>query len=182
MSLQILTRLNPKGVNLEGVNGGIPELTTADLSACLAGADNIGLMVILRRVTDDTSGHREAYKRLMKGIIRVAKQNRWKLGKNDNKIKQLLNLCLYEYIYPIKCPTCRGTGYYRYKECPTCHGTTNYTLNDSQRAYALGVHRSNWRRTWANRHKQVSEYLTIALPDHEGRAIRRIVKLLKSDT
>ena len=176
--MQLLTRLNAGTVNLEGVSGGIPELTTSDIAACLAGGDNIGLMILMRRDAGDTSAHKAAYRRLVKGVIRVAKQNRWKI-KGAKEVKSLLNLCLYEYIYPQKCPTCGGTGYYRYKECGTCHGTTNYVLNDSQRAYAIGVHRSNYRRTWSTRHKQVTDYLSEALPDHENRAGSRIYKLLK---
>lgn len=179
MSIEQLVRINAKGINLEGVSGGRSDFTTADISACLAGADNIGVMVLMRRVADDTSAHKQAYRRLVRGVIRVAKQNRWNLT-NCDKVKALLNLCLYEYIYPIKCPTCRGTGYYRYKECGTCHGTTNYALNDTQKAYAIGVHKSTWKRTWSARHRQVSDYLSEALPDHESRAVNRFYKLMKS--
>lgn len=179
--MEILTILNPGSIDLEPTSRRTDKdgLSAALVSAAMAGADEIGVMVLMRRVGGDTSAYKEAYIRLTKGVIRVAKQNKWKLT-NCDKVKDLLNLCLYEYIHPIKCPTCRGTGFYRYKECPTCLGTTNYTLNDTQRAQAIGVHRSNWRRTWAIRHKQVTDYLTIALPDHESRALSRIYKLMKS--
>ena len=177
----MLVRLVPGSIPLEGrVSGGRPELTTSDIAACLAGGDNIGVMILLRRIAGDTSAHPDAYKRLIKGLARVAKQNKWKLTRSDTA-KNLLNLCLYEYIHPLKCPTCRGTGFYRYKECTTCNGTTSYTLNDSQRAHAIGIHRSNYRRTWAVRHKQVTDYLSEALPDHESRVLSRLYKMLKSD-
>lgn len=181
--MELLTVLIPSSVDLEPTSHRTDRngLTAALVSAAMAGADPIGVMILMRRITDDTSAHKAAYKRLLKGVIRIAKENKWKIDKNDNKIKELLNLCLYEYIHPVKCPTCRGTGYYRYKECDTCNGTTNYVFNNAQRAYFVGVHRSNWPRVWQSRHKQVTDYLSKALPDHESRANSRLYKLLKSD-
>ncbi len=179
--MEMLTKLNPKAGISEGY-GGIPELTTSDIAACLSGADDIGLMILLRGVNGDTSSHQAAHEKLLKAVIRLAKEKKWKVNNSGENIVNLLNLCLIEYICPIKCPTCKGTGLYRYRECTTCHGTTNYTLNNTQRAKLIGVHKSRYGRTWQSRHKQVTEYINTTLPAHEYRAKRSIIKKLYGES
>lgn len=175
--MEILTLLNPSTINPDST-GGLPELTAADLSACLAGCDNVGLMIIFRRVMGDQSKHKKAYERLQKAVFRFADQNKWKISKNDQKLTNLTNLCLLEYTNPLKCPTCNGTGMYRYKECNTCKGSTNYVLTDSQRAEIIGIHRSNWKRNWKLRHKELTDFFSEILPDYEYRVKKKFYKRL----
>ena len=60
----------------------------------------------------------------------------------------------------VLCPACngraeRGTGRFG---CKVCDGSRRFILTDPRRAAAIGLHGSNWRRTWRERYAEAMEH------------------------
>ena len=176
--MQLLTRLNAGTINLEGVSGGIPELTTADLSACLAGADHAGLDLLLKRVTGLAVAHNDIYKQVRERCLRLAVRNGWKITeKSINKILILLFIAIYEQTADIVCPSCRGTKYSQLRpseHCATCHGSGKWRIADPVKAELIGISKQGYSQTWRYRYDDIK----IMLDTREYLAKKSIFKLL----
>jgi hypothetical protein len=59
----------------------------------------------------------------------------------------------------ILCPLCLGRGTDVHgRICSVCGGSRRFVLDDSKRADAIGMHRSNWSRTWRDRYAEAMEH------------------------
>lgn len=59
----------------------------------------------------------------------------------------------------VLCPSCHGRGTdLRGKICRTCGGSRRFILDDARRAEAVGLHKSNWNRTWRERYAEALEH------------------------
>ena len=179
MNPEILRLLNPKTVRLDGANRGVPDLTTDDVNAACAGADQIGLDLLLTQICDDRTAQHRAFYGLYQEVIQFAVHHRWKIReKGQEKIRSLIQLILFELTVTPRCPSCHGTKYNkRLRPCNACNGTGFYKIKNSQRAKALGINASTWKRVWAHRYADVLSLVA----NHESDALKNIGKKLKRD-
>lgn len=179
MNPEILRLLNPKTARLNGVSRGVPEITTDDVNGACAGADQVGLDLLLSRVCDDRVAQHRAFYSLYQEVIQLAADRRWKIRKKgQEKIRSLTQLILFELTAAPRCPKCNGTKYNkRLRPCSACCGTGFYKIKSSQRARALGISSSTWKRVWAYRYAEV----LLLISNHEADALRNIGEKLKQD-
>jgi hypothetical protein len=176
---EILRLLNPKSVRLDGASRGVPAITIDDINAACAGADQIGLDLLLSRVCDDRSAQHRAFYSLHQEVVQLAVDHHWKIReKGQEKLRSLTQLILFELTNPVRCPKCKGTRYNKQlRPCKTCYGTGFYKIKNAQRARALGVNASTWGRIWGARYADVLSLLL----NHESDALKNISKKLKRD-
>lgn len=179
MNPEILRLLNPRTARLDGANKGVPEITTDDVNAACAEADQIGLDLLLSRVCDDRSAQHRAFYSLYQEVVQLAVDNHWKIReKGKEKLRSLTQLILFELTNPIRCPKCKGTRYdKRLRPCKACRGTGFYKIKNTQRARILGINASTWGRVWMPRYADV----LMLLMNHESDALKSIGRKLKRD-
>lgn len=177
MNPELLRLLNPKTVRLDGVSRGLPEMTTDDVNAACAGADQIGLDLLLSKVCDDRAAQHRAFYNLYQEVIQLAVDHKWKIRKRgQDKIRSLTQLILFELTAIPRCPKCKGTKYNRrLRPCKACDGTGFYKIKNSQRARALGINSSTWNRVWSYRYAEVLALMS----NHESSALNSIGEKLK---
>lgn len=177
--MEILTLLNPSTINPDST-GGLPELTAADLSACLAGANTNGTELLLNRVAGLKISEKALFINLFIDVLRMAHRNGYKLtNKKAKRLEQLLTIALYEHLSGQICPSCKGTKYSLIdpsKPCSTCRGTGKYRLSDSQRAQVIGIKKQSWRH-WNDIYTDIE----ILLQSREYQVIKKLKKMLKND-
>jgi len=176
---ELLKLLNPKTARLDGASGGVPEITTDDINAACAGADQVGLDLLLSKVCDDRAAQHRAFYSLYQEVIQLAVDHRWKIReKGHEKIRSLTQLVLFELTAAPRCPRCRGTKYdKRLRPCKVCDGSGFYRIRNAQRARALGISASTWKRVWAYRYADV----LLLISNHEAAALNNIGRKLKRD-
>lgn len=176
--MQILTRLNPGTINFEGSRGGIPELTTSDIAACLAGANITGMNILLKRVAGFEIAIQRIYDTVRDSALRVAWRNGWKLtDKGLEKLVILLYLAICEKVATNVCPSCRGTKYSILRpseHCRTCRGTGKWKIDDYIKAKAIGISKSAYSQTWRERFDD----LLLLLETREYQAKRSMYQML----
>ena len=179
MNPEILKLMNPKTTRLDGAGGGIPLLTTDDINAACAGADSIGLDMLLAKICADRQAQSRAFYSLYQEIVQLSVERRWKIReKGEEKIRSLTQLIIYELTNAPRCPKCKGTKFNRnLKPCKSCEGTGFYRIKDTQRAKAMKISPSTWQRVWSYRYADVLGVVAT----HEADALRRIGKKLKHD-
>lgn len=179
MNPNILQLLNPRSVRLDGSNRGLPEITTDDINAACAGADQIGLDLLLTRVCGDRIAQHRIFHSLYQEVAQLTVDHHWKIRKkSQEKIRNLVQLVIFELTTTPRCPKCDGTKYNkRLKPCKACDGTGFYKIKNTQRARLLGVNASTWSRVWAYRYAEVLSLTA----DHEAKALKNIGKKLKRD-
>lgn len=179
MNPELLRLLNPKTARLDGVNRGLPMITTDDINSACAGADQIGLDLLLSKVCDDRAAQHRAFYSLYQEVVQLAVDKHWKIReKGQEKIRSLTQLILFELTAAPRCPKCNGTKFNkRLRPCRSCNGTGFYKIRDAQRARALGINSSTWNRVWAYRYAEV---LSLIL-NHETNALKSIGQKLKRD-
>lgn len=162
---------------MDGAGKGMPILTVDDINAACAGADQLGLDILLAKICHDKKQQGVAFDRLYLEVVSTASNHHWKIkGERNEKLKRLTQLIIYELIEPSRCPKCRGTQYNRnMKPCKACHGTGYYRIKDSQRAKVLGIDRSTWNRVWSFRYAQILSNISY----HETAALNNMAKKLK---
>lgn len=163
MSLQILTRLNPKcGWSTEGFYGGSPELTTSDLAAALAGTNKAGLKLLLGQICG-VSEYKEVYALFLPEVIRIAKRLNWRTDTLTHaRTGKLLDIVLSESLLSRKCPSCHGTKYSIINpaaHCESCGGTGLFNNFDYLKAQYLEISDRAWRKTWREREKDIKALL-----------------------
>ncbi len=176
MKAELLKLLNPKTSRLDGAGGGRPTLTSDDINAACAGANELGLQMLLARVCDDRQAQNKAFYRLYSDIVDLSIVNKWKIReRGEEKIRGLVQLIIFELTSTPRCPKCKGTKYNRaLKQCKPCEGTGFYKIRNSHRAKALKINQSTWNRVWEFRY---SEALSLVL-NCESEALRKISKNL----
>ncbi len=177
MNPEILQLLSPKSVRLDGANRGIPELTTDDINAACAGANQIGLDLLLTKVCNDRLAQHRAFYSLYQEVIQLAVDHHWKIReKGQEKIRSLVQLAIFELTTVLRCPKCNGTRYNnRLRPCKPCSGTGFYKIKNAQRARVLGVNASTWNRVWAYRYAEI----LLLIENYEADALKLIGKKLK---
>jgi len=177
MNPELLKLLNPKSIRMDGAGGGIPMLTVDDVNAACAGADQLGLDILLAKICSDRQQQDKTFDRLYLEILSIASNHHWKIkGERTDKLKRLTQLIIYELIESPRCPKCHGVQYNRnMKPCMACQGTGYYRIKDSQRAKVLGINRSTWNRVWSFRYAQVLSNIS----QHETAALDSMSKKLK---
>ena len=159
--MEILTRLNAKAGMSEGL-GGVPELTTSDICAALAGANEAGLELLIGQVCGegDINAICETF---LPDAIRLSKRLKWRSDEQTMvRIVKLLDIVVYQSLSPNKCPTCRGTKHdldNPVKSCETCKGTGGFTIPQSAKAEYLGMTGRAWRKTWSEREEDLKMLL-----------------------
>jgi hypothetical protein len=170
-SIRLLASITPRGCNLIEA-GGTGKSSKDELLGALRGVDSQTLDLLFAkyqssaesliqlcktRPSDDMK-----YNRLTSEVALLAEQENWRIReRKQDKLRSLLNLVILESLDP-KCPTCKGTKYYRNKHCNACavsvggkaYSTGKYTFSESQRARAMGIHRKNWK-PWIDRRIKV---------------------------
>lgn len=163
---------------MDGAGGGKPTLTSDDINAACAGADDMGLQMLLARVCGDRQAQNKAFYRLYSNVIDLSIANKWKIRqKGEEKIRGLVQLIIFELTNNPRCPKCKGVKYNRaLKPCKPCEGTGFYRIRDSHRAKALKINQSTWARVWSFRY---AEILSMVM-NCESEALRSISKKLSS--
>lgn len=179
MNPEILKLLNPRTARLDGASRGLPEITTDDINAACADADQIGLDLLLSKICNDRAAQHRAFYSLYQEVIQLAVDRKWKIReKGHEKIRSLVQLILFELTTAPRCPKCNGTRYdRRLRPCKACDGTGFYKIKNSQRARALGINSSTWGRVWVYRYADVLSLIS----NHETSALKSIGKKLKRD-
>ena len=189
MSIEILTRLNPKVSQFDAVGistaGG---LTSADISAACSNCTPLGYLALKRRVIGDTttcSGYYEVYAK----VIKLAIKENWQVKPKSDRIpkfRALLDLCLSDYFEISRCKYCKGSGKKAtdkagilFRTCNACEGSGNKSKNMSTRARDLGVNPSTYSRVWSKRYDKVMDMFDNIFPNEEYYAIRNIKRLLR---
>jgi hypothetical protein len=78
----------------------------------------------------------------------------------EEKIRALSTLALHYFNHRPLCKTCNGTGIVKIAGCPVCFGSGKQRLTHSVLANAVGIHRSNWLRSWDNKFNLVLAVLS----------------------
>lgn len=122
MTVEILTKLNPGSINLEGVRGGVPDITFEDVCMALAPASQgawLTLMVIhgQSELRNKLKNHLYVAAAGICGNIKKTEQE-----KKYNIIERLTLLAIEEVIDDKKCPACKGVKYLASKKCHVCNG------------------------------------------------------------
>ena len=160
--MQLLVRLNPNHINMEGAGGGIPELTTSDINAALAGANKAGLELLIGQVCG-AADFKTLYETFLPETLRCANRLKWSLvGSGAARVHKLLQIVLFEAISARKCPSCRGTKRSLLNpvdKCPTCYGSGVWFGYDRAKAKYLGISDQAWRKTWREREKDIQALL-----------------------
>jgi len=179
MNPEMLKLLNPKTTRMDGMGGARPMVTVDDINAACAGSNQAGLDILLAKICADRSAQNRAFYSLYQNIVQLAVDNRWKIReKGQEKIRGLTQLVLFELTTNPRCPKCNGTKYNKQlKPCKACNGTGFYKIKETQRARALGINASTWKRVWAFRYAEVLSLVAT----YEAEALRSIGKKLKHD-
>lgn len=178
MDAEILTMIEPKSVRLDGAGGGKSEITKDDVNAACAGCNEIGLNMLLAKVSEDRAVQSTAFYSLYNQAITHAIKRQWKFKRGSDRIRSLVQLAVFEHTRTPRCPLCHGTKFNRnVQPCKRCDGTGIYKIKDSQRARALGVEQSTWSRVWADRYAELSRIIS----DNEHQAMARIARNLLTE-
>jgi len=174
---EIFKLLNPKTARLDDLRGGVPTLTADDINAACAGANDIGLDVLLARVCDDRQAQQRAFYSIYQHIVQLAIDRKWVIrAKGKEKLRSLTQLIIFELTTTPRCPRCHGTKFNQHlNPCKACDGTGFYKIKDSQRARAIGVSPSTWQRVWLFRHAEVLSLIATC----EADTLRSIGRKLK---
>ena len=160
--MQLLTRLNAGTINLEGVSGGIPELTTSDIAAALAGTNKAGLKLLIGQICG-MSEYKALYELFLPEVHRLGLRLKWRLDEHTQaRAGKLLHIVLSESLLSRKCPSCHGTKYSSInpaEHCPTCKGTGLTQNFDYLKAQILEISDRAWRKTWKEREKDIQALL-----------------------
>ncbi|MHA1483487.1 MAG: hypothetical protein ACTSQA_08670, partial [Candidatus Heimdallarchaeaceae archaeon] len=110
MNPELLKLLNPKTARLDDIGGGVPALTADDINAACAGANSIGLDVLLARVCSDRQAQRRAFYSIYQSVAQLAIDRQWKIRtRGEEKLRSLTQLVIFELTMTPRCPKCHGT-------------------------------------------------------------------------
>ena len=177
MNAEILTLIDPKSARLEYAGHGTAEITKADVNAAMAGANGLGLDLLLAHVCNDRKAQSQAFYALYNRVMGLAMDQGWQYEskRGQGRIRSLTQLAIFEHTNTPRCPACNGTRYTRnMRPCKPCEGTGYVKIRDSHRARAMGIAPSSWRRYWQTRYADVEHIIS----ECEYLALREIRKHL----
>lgn len=134
MSAESITKLTARSKDMEFVNGGIPEITEADVCHALARLKVPGAALLLRVKIAGQEFYRYP--------LAVELHRRHKRGTSE-----LSFIAVNEYCAPALCKTCNGRESHKVGNllivCPVCHGSGRYRHPDPPGQ--LGLNPRQWR-------------------------------------
>jgi len=165
---EIITYLNAKVQHFAMAPGGIPTITSEDVSHILALVERRAqkfhiepfiLSQYVRLIHLGQSSYSESVARALRREIRNIKQiEKWRVPRKEF----LLDMCflaLSEAHDARICPDCLGraggTINGRYIVCEPCKGTGKRKITDKDRAEALGIHPDSFYNTWRKRYRLI---------------------------
>jgi hypothetical protein len=77
----------------------------------------------------------------------------------EEKIQALSTLALRYFNCQFLCKVCRGTGIMKIESCHACFGSGKKRLTHAVLANAVGIHRSNWLRSWNDKFNSVLQIM-----------------------
>ncbi|MEN8171406.1 MAG: hypothetical protein ABFS03_00850 [Chloroflexota bacterium] len=180
MSIEILTRINPKVSNMESIGistaGG---LTSADVSAACAGINKKGELMLLAKICGVRGVQEPLFYRMYNDACKLAVKGNWRAGKRGlDRIRSVLQLAIYESITQMICPTCRGTKFNPRnptKTCSGCDGKGIWRMTDADKYRTVGISQQSWNKTWKWRFND----MLILLEKYEYSAKRKVLNRLK---
>lgn len=157
----ILARLNAK-TSSWGNAGGFDSLTASQIAAACAGANPLGLDLLLASICQNRGSQIKAFYAIYLGIVDIALKSKWKMREREDRLRSLAQLAIFEATNDQACPRCKGTQYDPKRpsvSCTPCRGTGRYRIKDYQRAKALGVSDSVWCNVWKLRYRDIEIYI-----------------------
>lgn len=165
---EIITYLNAKVQHFSMAPGGIPKLTSEDVSHILAlvekeaqkqGIEQFVITQYIRLIHLGQGNLSENVARALRREIRLIKDSEgWRVPRKEFLLDMCL-LALSEAHDARICPDCLGRagGYIdsRYVICEPCKGTGKRKVTDKDRAQALNIHPDSFYNTWRKRYKLI---------------------------
>lgn len=166
MNPELLTFLNAKVQQFSVSPGGIPNLTSEDISHLIGKIQAEAKDKEMAKLACDyvvlkiagTGDQRKLAEGLRRQIWKFKEKELWRVPKKDFML-DLCILALSESLDAKICPDCKGReggiikG--RYVICGPCGGTGKRKIYDKDRANLLKVSRPSWSDTWGPRYRQI---------------------------
>ena len=180
MSIEILTRLNPRISQIDNIGistaGG---LTSADVAAACAGINEKGELMLLAKICGVRGVQEPLFYRMYNDAVKLAVEGNWRAGKRGlDRIRSVLQLAIHESITQMICPTCRGTKMNPRNpanHCSACEGKGEWRLKDVDKYTILDISQQAWNKTWKWRFND----MLIMLEKYEYSAKRKVLNRLK---
>lgn len=160
-------------------------LKPSDIAAGLAGLPEGETAALMAKHMHDPQAYRKLRAKLLSRAAKLAVDQKWKgytaeekranpQHRQPVKLGTLADLAMDELLRASVCPSCRGStrSENNKRACQRCGGTGRLNYSASQRARRVGVHVSNWQRTWSRRYEDI--YTTAR--EYERRGLRHIVR------
>ena len=156
--LEALKMLPAKGVNVDSIRGGIPEVTPSMISAALGYGnltDQASLYCRIKYQFEERLRSRLEAKVLIGSVLVWAVSENWICG--TGTIPKLSKVALDEMLSENICRTCNGTGTTAQEDkamldCTTCNGIGHKRFSKRDIARRLGVDKNN--KTWIDRYNR----------------------------
>lgn len=122
------------------------KLSPMMVAAALAGLERPAYLLLRYVWCQDESVYPELLLEVQRAVRGLALEEGWKGF--EGKVEALSVLVLRYFQQRPLCKTCNGTGIVKITSCPQCFGSGKQRLTHSVLANAVGIHRSNWLRSW----------------------------------
>lgn len=172
--IRLLAKLTARGLRIDGgVGGGAPVTISAEDVAGALGMGNLSpeaQLVGRAKFCDDNRAQLELAGWVQTRFHRRCKANGWK----TDYCEGIAQLCVFELVWPYRCPHCNGRGHVwiqqperaggedgeqeaparlvdRLVECGRCKGTGQGRMTVRDRAAVAQITKSRFAETWAAR-------------------------------
>lgn len=124
------------------------KLSPMMVAAALAGIERPAYLLLRYIWCQDETVYPELLSEVEHMVKGLALIEEWHGFAAEEKIQALSTLALRYFNHHPLCKTCNGTGIVKITSCLQCFGSGKQRLTHSVLANAVGVHRSNWLRSW----------------------------------
>ncbi len=124
------------------------KLTPMMVAAALSGLEKSAYLLARYVWCQDETVYSELLSEVEQMVQGLALSEEWCGFAAEEKIQALSALALRYFQHRSLCKACSGTGIVKITSCPQCFGSGKQRLTHSVLANAVGVHRSNWLRSW----------------------------------
>ena len=143
----LLARLNSVQMSYEkNICSTGEKLTPMLVAAALAGLPQPAYLLLRYIWCQDETVYPELRSEVELAVRELALQEDWK-GFGE-KVEVLSDLALRYFQHRPLCKTCKGSGIVKIEACPNCLGSGAQRITHAVLANVVGVHRSNWLRSW----------------------------------